>query len=124
VDAALAASRPLATGALASITWPTDQQPQWKIAYNRAGGPAEISVDDASGEVTPPRPPRPETNARLMRRLHDGTGMGPVWQLLIFLAGIIPALLSVTGIVMWLRSRGWRAKLGAKRRAAKLAPAE
>ena len=34
-----------------------------------------------SGEVTPPRPPRPETRARTMRRWHDGTGMGLVWQI-------------------------------------------
>ena len=66
--------------------------------------------------VTPPRPPRPETNARLMRRLHDGTDMGPVWQAIIFLGGIIPAILAVTGIVMWLRSRGWRAALAGRKR--------
>ena len=37
--------------------------------------------------------------------------MGLVWQIVIFVGGIIPAVLAVTGIVMWLRSRGWRAKL-------------
>ena len=31
-----------------------------------------------------------------MRRWHDGTDMGVVWQIVIFLGGIIPALLSVT----------------------------
>lgn len=122
-DAALAAARPLATGPLVSVTWPTDQSPAWKFAFERSGGPAEVSVDDATGEVTPPRPPRPETNARLMRRWHDGTGMGALWQTVIFIGGIIPAILSVTGIVMWLRSRGWRARLSAKRKAGKLAPA-
>ena len=59
---------------------PTNRR-EWKIAFEREGGPAEVAVDDATGEVTPPRPPRPETNARLMRRLHDGTGMGLVWQI-------------------------------------------
>jgi uncharacterized iron-regulated membrane protein len=120
-DQALAAALPLATGAPLSIAWPTDQAPAWKIAFERDGGAAEVAVDDATGAVTPPRPPRPETNARLMRRLHDGTGMGLVWQMLIFLGGIIPAVLAVTGIVMWLRSRGWRAALARKRRAASLA---
>ena len=45
-----------------------------------------------------------------MRRWHDGTGMGPVWQIVIFLGGIIPALLSVTGIIIWWRARKPRTK--------------
>ena len=32
------------------------------------------------------QPPQPETLARTMRRWHDGTGMGPVWQIVIFWA--------------------------------------
>jgi hypothetical protein len=52
-----------------------------------------------------------------MRRLHDGTGMGLAWQIVIFIGGIIPAILAVTGIVMWLRSRGWKAALAKKRKA-------
>ncbi|MDQ8756579.1 PepSY-associated TM helix domain-containing protein [Sphingosinicella sp. LHD-64] len=116
-EAALAAAQPHATGPLVLVTWPTDQEESWKVSFARAGGPAEISVADASGEVTPPRPPRPETNARLMRRWHDGTGMGVVWQIVIFIGGIIPALLSITGLVMWWRSRGWKAELAKKRKA-------
>ena len=116
-EAALAASTTLGEGRpLASITWPTDQSSQWKVAFAREGGPAEVAVDDVSGEITSPRPPRPETNARLMRRLHDGTGMGIVWQVLIFLGGIIPAILAVTGLVMWWRSRGWKQALTRRRK--------
>jgi uncharacterized iron-regulated membrane protein len=120
-DAALAAAAPAASGPLVSIAWPTDQAGEWKIAFAREGGAAEVAVADAGGAVTPARPPRPETNARLMRRLHDGTNMGLFWQIVIFLGGIIPAVLSITGIVMWLRSRGWRAALAKKREAGKLA---
>jgi uncharacterized iron-regulated membrane protein len=114
-NGALAAARPLAEGRLLSIAWPTDQAPEWKIAFARKGGPAEVKVADVGGAVTPPRPARPETLVRTMRRWHDGTGMGTVWQAIIFLGGIAPALLAVTGIVMWLRSRGWRARLRQKR---------
>ena len=109
VDGALAAAAPHATGPLAIVTWPTGQDPKWKLAYRRAGGNAEVTVADADGTARPPRPPQPETTARTMRRLHDGTGMGAVWQVIIFIGGIIPALLAVTGIMMWLRSRRWRA---------------
>ena len=61
---------------------------------------------------SPPEPPRPETLARTMRRWHDGTDMGIVWQVVIFLGGIIPALLSVTGLIIW-----WRARKARRRRA-------
>jgi uncharacterized iron-regulated membrane protein len=49
--------------------------------------------------------------------------MGFVWQLVIFIGGIIPALLSITGLVMWWRSRGWKAQLAKKRKARKAAQA-
>ena len=43
-----------------------------------------------------------------MRRWHDGTGMGALWQTIIFIGGLIPALLAVTGILMWLNLRRQR----------------
>ncbi|HEX8643198.1 MAG TPA: hypothetical protein VF702_04715 [Allosphingosinicella sp.] len=46
-----------------------------------------------------------------MRRWHDGDGMGALWQIVIFVGGIVPALLAATGIVMWLRTRRWRGHL-------------
>jgi uncharacterized iron-regulated membrane protein len=121
-EAALAAARPHSTGPLVTVTWPTDQAPEWKVAFARNDGLAEVGIADANGEVTPPGPPRPETRARTMRRWHDGTGMGIVWQVVIFAGGIVPALLAVTGIVMWLRSRGWRSRLATRRKAAGLRP--
>ncbi|MFX6023419.1 PepSY domain-containing protein, partial [Acinetobacter baumannii] len=59
----------------------------------------------------------PEPLARTMRRLHDGTRMGLVWQSVIFLGGLLPAILAVTGLIMWWRARGWRAQLKARQRA-------
>jgi hypothetical protein len=53
-----------------------------------------------------------------MWRWHDGTGMGTVWQLVIFLGGIFPAVLAVTGIMMWLRTRGWRGEIKSRQAAA------
>jgi uncharacterized iron-regulated membrane protein len=119
-EAALAAAQPLANGArLTSITWPTDKAPEWKIGYERQG---EISVADATGQASAPRGPGPGQQRPLMRRLHDGTGMGLVWQIVIFIGGIIPAILAITGLVMWWRSRGWKKMLAKKRKAKALTP--
>lgn len=126
VDGAFALARPLADGVPVSITFPTDKAPDWKVAFERSGGPAEVVVNDASGTAKPPKPPQPETLGRTMRRWHDGSGMGPVFQTAIFLGGLIPVLLSVTGIIMWLRTRKWRADIDRKTKArrAEALPAE
>jgi uncharacterized iron-regulated membrane protein len=105
-------------GHLETIVWPTDRAPYWTVAYRSEEGSYEFRVDDASRAVTAPGP-QPETTARTMRRWHDGTGMGPIWQIVIFIGGILPALLAVTGIVMWLRTRKWR---GGPKRAASSSP--
>ncbi|MDQ3139297.1 MAG: PepSY domain-containing protein [Pseudomonadota bacterium] len=107
-DAALAAASVHATGPLVSIAWPTDKKAEWKLGFAREGGNAEVVVDDATRAAIPPGPVKPETLARTMRRLHDGTGMGAIWQVVIFVGGILPALLAVTGLIMWLRTRGRR----------------
>jgi uncharacterized iron-regulated membrane protein len=123
-DAAVAAAREQAgDAALATVNWPTNERPDWTIGFERAeGGIADYRVADGGGAVTPPGPAQPETVARVMRRWHDGQGMGFVWQLLIFLGGIIPAILAVTGILMWWRSRKWRG--GVKRPSGEPVPAE
>ncbi|HEY9553158.1 hypothetical protein [Allosphingosinicella sp.] len=37
--------------------------------------------------------------------------------MVIFIGGIVPALLAATGVMMWLRARGRRAEAARKRRA-------
>ena len=123
-DRALAAADAHATGPLLTITWPTEPKAEWKVTYQREGGPAEVTVRDATGRAAAPKPPQPETIARLMRRIHDGTGIGALWQVIIFIGGIIPAVLAVTGTMMWLNARRRDRAMRARRSAARLAPAE
>lgn len=105
-----------AGGTLRSVAWPTDLSADWTVTYAREGGPAQVKVADDTGVATA-APARPQAGvARLMRRIHDGTDMGIVWQVIIFLGGILPAILAVTGIIMWWRARGWKAQLAAKQR--------
>ena len=97
-----------------SVTWPTDKAAMWKIA----AGTQAFSVDDASASVSPADPDDRQRVRPFYRRLHDGTGMGLVWQVILFTAGLAPAFLGVTGIIMWLRTREWRGDVARRRAAA------
>lgn len=120
VDQASAAARSVAGGRVTNIAWPTDKKAEWTVMVKGRGAPVEVKIKDldASAKLSPAKP---ETLARTMRRIHDGTGMPVLWQIIIFIGGILPVALAVTGILMWLRTRRRRDK---HRRAAAFAEAE
>lgn len=84
-----------------SVRFPDAYRNAW--TFGRDG--TALEVDAMTGDV------RPAANApglaRAMRQLHDGTGYALGWRLVLALAGLAPALLGVTGVVMW-----WRARRG------------
>jgi uncharacterized iron-regulated membrane protein len=106
-DLVLAAARGAGMKEVRSIAWPTaGGRPAWTVAAAERA----ISIDDRTGAIQPARV-RPHGGpgiAGVMRRVHDGEGMGAVWQTIVFVGGILPALLAITGVVMWRRARGWR----------------
>jgi uncharacterized iron-regulated membrane protein len=107
LDAVLAAARRAGMADLRSITWPTaGDRPAWTVAAAKRA----LSIDDRSGAITlaPMRPHGGPGLAGVMRRIHDGEGMGPLWQAIVFLGGVLPALLAITGGIMWWRARSWR----------------
>jgi uncharacterized iron-regulated membrane protein len=110
-----AAVRAAGGGQPVTVAWPSDKNPKWRISL---GGTArgDYEVDDATGTAAKAKAGGQSGVARLMRRLHDGTGMGPVWQTIIFLGGILPAALAVTGIIMWARARKWRGDLAERQK--------
>ena len=115
VDAVVAAAEAAKVpGAVGKVEWPTDRKPVWKVSFD--GTQTSVGVAETTG-LAKVEPARPEDTARLMRRIHDGTGMGLGWQIVIFLGGLLPAILAVTGIIMWWRARGWKAELRAKQAA-------
>jgi len=115
LDEALAAARAARPNArVVAVNWPQQgQKPSWRIELKGESGPsAQVSVDDASGRAKAaragggPAPRSPFLN--WSRRIHDGTDLGPVWQTIIFLGGVAPTVLSITGVIMWLRRRSRR----------------
>jgi len=93
---------------------PRAAAPQGTLRVNltEAGKPVTLFVDPASGSVVR----RLDSSSRasgdrflaLQRELHEGRSFGPL-RFLLFLAGLLPAVLAVTGAMMWWRQRRARA---------------
>ncbi len=122
-QAATAASAEEPGATVVELNAPTvGKAPAWRVGFRAPGEdrPRIVQVLDATGQVE--RGGRDDAAAAdrvtsdtispLMRRVHDGAGMGLVWQLIIFVGGLAPALLSVTGVIMWLRRRTRRRAVG------------
>jgi uncharacterized iron-regulated membrane protein len=115
VDDALAAARALVgPGEVQQIQLPTPgKRPAWTIQIKAQGRTSSVKVDDATGAARPqPQRDAPQGRGggdplmRLMRQLHNGGDTGPIWPWVIFTAGLAPALLGLTGVVIWLQRRG------------------
>ena len=130
-DAAAAAALAAAGGGatLANLSMPAGQSPAWRVQVRMAGSgePSTVMVDDRSGAAKLAagrgEPLSGDVAARWIRRIHDGADTGIVWQTVVFLGGVLPALFLVTGVTMWLRRRRARRAM-ARRRIAIPAAAE
>ena len=100
---ALAAAGAPQSRTVAGIAWPTGADPRWKVDFK--DGRRAVAVDDVTGRVTSIDNSEPESAARLMRRIHDGTEMPWIWRFIIFTAGLLGPLLAVTGTIIWLSGR-------------------
>jgi uncharacterized iron-regulated membrane protein len=123
IDAVVAAARaenPDLTPA--SISLPTEgRRATWRVQFAPVGDadPVTVQIGDRDGRPQKAREAasgtgaaaRPDRLSPLMRKIHDGQDTPFIWQLLVFLTGVAPLLLGVTGTVMWLRRRARRAQL-------------
>lgn len=123
VDKALAAAQAMESKPFMSITWPTEKAADWEFKTggkpNTDNPPRTIKVADVGGAASlkAEEPPARGPVMRLMRQIHDGTDTGFVWQFIIFLGGLLPAILSITGLIMWWRARKWKSDLKQRKRA-------
>jgi uncharacterized iron-regulated membrane protein len=122
VVAAATAEKPGLT--LASVSLPTEgRRASWRVQFAPVGDgePETVQIGDKDGKPRKAREPgagsgaptRPDALSPLMRKIHDGQDTPFIWQLLVFLTGVAPPLLGVTGTVMWLRRRARRRHLAA-----------
>ena len=96
----------------------------WRVQMAERGEALSVTVDDRSGQATVTRLQPGDRAAAWIRWIHEGSHSGPVWAVIVFLTGVFPTILPVTGIIMWLRKRADRKALNAKRPTPQLRPAE
>ena len=104
-QAAAIASQEARGAPIASLSTPTrGKEPAWRVEFK--GAPA-MRILDSSGvaKLSPPGGGAQDPTSRWMRRIHDGGDMGVAWRLIITVAGVAPAILGVTGVILWLRRR-------------------
>jgi uncharacterized iron-regulated membrane protein len=86
-----------------------------------------VLVDQWAGRVIEVQDPRAfttgETIMAWQRAVHEGSGLGPIYRLLVFLSGLAMPLFVVTGIAMWLLKRRANKRTRATRLAAAPGPA-
>ncbi len=113
IDTVVARARPLAPAApLRTIILPTERSADWTLAYDTQPMLTVAVADDsgvAARGLAPGSAAGGSSVGQIVRRVHDGTGMGRVWNGVIAIAGIAPTLLGITGVVLWWRRRASRA---------------
>jgi uncharacterized iron-regulated membrane protein len=87
--------------------------PTWRVQLRDADHDlVTITVDDRGGVARRlPDPLAGNRAAQWIRWIHDGSRGGPVWQFVVFLTGVFPAVFALTGLLMWWRGRRARKRL-------------
>jgi len=105
--AAEIATGTVAGGKLAAVFLPTQQSGAWRVQLrdDQAGGTATVMVEDRSGAPNRVTPLSGDRAAQWIRWIHEGSRGGALWQVLVFLCGVLPTVFVITGVLIWLRGR-------------------
>ena len=111
-DAALLIAQKQMPGAqVRSVTIPASPTQAYSVAMvSRFGTTATFYINPYTSQVAAVRDPANnggvDSFMALQRPMHDGQGnLGPVWEFLVFLSGLVPLLFVITGTIMWLKKR-------------------
>jgi len=103
-EAVIAASAAVPGLVPRSVTIPARRDQAIAVNYLSNGAiAATVFVDPYRGKVLSVRDSSQSFMA-WMRPVHQGS-LGPVWQILVFLSGLVPSLFIVTGLIMWSTKR-------------------
>jgi uncharacterized iron-regulated membrane protein len=98
---------------VAGLGFPGGPRGVYRVMLESGAGAASVYVDPESGAVLRNLDPRERSKGdrflALQRSLHTGDAFGAA-RVLLFLAGLLPALLATTGALLWLRGRRRQAR--------------
>jgi uncharacterized iron-regulated membrane protein len=96
---------------LAAVFLPDQQTATWRVQLRdaSAGDMTTVIIDDRTGMARLLVPQFGDRVAQWIRWLHEGSHAGPIWQTVVFVCGILPVVLLVTGLLIWLRKRRGKA---------------
>ncbi len=104
-DAIAIAREALPNATVTGITLPSRRDRTLMVNMEaKVGVGATVYIDPWRGKVVATRDMSGSVMA-WQRPLHQGSGLGLIWQFLVFLSGLVPALFVFTGVVMWLKKR-------------------
>ena len=106
-DAALRVARSATTEPIAQILMPADAGQPIRATPGMPGNvPIYVDPYRPVAIQNPSPPPTNIDNAqRMMGRLHEAIGFGPIYTLLVFISGLTPLVFFITGLIMWLKKR-------------------
>ena len=100
----------------AAVFVPTQQNNAWPVQLHAPNMAGVIMVDDSSGAAGKIAPLSGDRVALWIQWIHEGSHSGTIWQVIVFISGLLPTVFAVTGVLIWLRRRRIR-RSGADRAA-------
>ena len=92
-----------------------NNQKAWRIALYQEGEPSrrfprtQVWIDPLTGEILALRDTKQDTGGDVLMHwlhpLHNGEVFGMTGRILVFIAGFLPLILFVTGLIRWLQKR-------------------
>jgi uncharacterized iron-regulated membrane protein len=117
LDAAVALVKAqVPNAAVRSISLPAKSDAAWRVAIgSMESGPVSTAyVDPWRAKIVALRNASGNSADNFMawqRPLHQGSGWGALWRILVFLSGLLPSLFVTTGMVMWVKKRRARVRV-------------
>ena len=106
-DAAFALASTSAGERIVQVVMPGKPDQPIRATPGLLGNPT-IYIDPYRSAVirtSSPPPSKIDNIQRMMGRLHEAIGLGPVYMVLVFVSGLTPLIFFVTGLVMWIKKR-------------------